>query len=1086
MLMRCVACLSALMMAAGVADAADQRLTVDELGKQTFRLAEKYFEQFQDPQTLVLYGAKLSTKDSWTTPAQIKARLPKPWGYGSRIADTALHCGHTLVALLDAYEASPDPYLRRKAEELYAALKFIGGVCPVEGLVPRGPHPDDHSAYYDDSSMDQHTTYIIALARFARSDSATDDDRQWIRQKLGAIGRRLEKYNFSIKTADGATESHVGFSWKGFRNNHVSILIPTLYALYKGTDDEYWRKLHDELLAERDGLRWQQLQPGNHVELNGHPIYANQNGFRLNAYLHFLEDARKRTVISDLLKQTAQMQLDRDFPGPFYRTFHSDEDWAALASDCQWDGPELHGAQEAWKLFRTQMLNQKGGLTALAHVRFPLGGYHLVLMSERAEMIRRDLPTIWNMLTTVDLQEISAAETHYLFTTVALHAYAYFHRHPDLFADTPDFGPKLNNTFNAGIGPTMDVTIAGQHAFAIGNRTLHVLDTTEPGKPQPVGKLGGLGRVRQIVVEAGLAYITSREDGLFIVDVNDPANPTLVSRYDTVEFATGVCKSGDVLFVACRSFGVELIDVSDATTPRHLSTVRTGEAQSVVERNGYVYTGVWAASEVVTVDVRNPWTPHITSRVPLDGYGDGLDVRGDFLYVATGHHSRTRPRSKPGDQGFGHGHGLEVLNIADAAQPKPVSRVKFPPCYDIHNDLWSVTIAGDYAFVADTLNGVFVLNVKEPRQPQFVGHWKCPKAGDEHRPNFVGGLVPGEDHIYVAGGQSDLHVLSATGMSRTPVAENRTAATVPDVRPAETDVPYRVYRTDGQVYAADMVEGTAIVACGTAGVRVLNIAPRFDELGHTATADKATDVCVAGDLIHIAEGTAGLGIYELVNGHRLNEIGRYRVRDKTIRQVEVPGDGTYAMVQIGVHKIQIVDLANPANPRMVLEDQHPGLLYGDQMMRGLIDGRYTCAFWHVSGLHWYDLKAEGGPCYTGDNFPGRIGSGNGLIAHSDRTMAITRGGYLLLDRSERRQLSDVPLYRIGTQRRHLGKPTIAGDRLYTVDRQLGLVTIADIADLMAPKLIEQFELPGNPSRAIVHKGVLIIPDGYHGLLVFDR
>jgi hypothetical protein len=161
-------------------------------------------------------------------------------------------------------------------------------------------------------------------------------------------------------------------------------------------------------------------------------------------------------------------------------------------------------------------------------------------------------------------------------------------------------------------------------------------------------------------------------------------------------------------------------------------------------------------------------------------------------------------------------------------------------------------------------------------------------------------------------------------------------------------------------------------------------------------------------------------------------------------------------------------------------------LYGDQLMRGLIHDRYACAFWHVSGLHWYDLKAEGGPRYTGDNFPGRIGSGNGLIAYANKTLAVTRGGYLLLDRSERRQLRDVTKYRIDSQRRHLGKPTIAGKRLYTVNRRSGLVTIADIADPKTPRVVEQFELPGNPSRAIVHKGVLVIPDGYHGLLVFDR
>jgi hypothetical protein len=1074
-----------MLLAASAAHAEDARLPRSELKARTFELSEKYFEQFQHPKTFVLYGAKLSTKETWTSPEEVKSRQPAPWGYGSRIADTALHCGHTLVALLDAYDAAPDPYLRRKAEELYSALKFIGGICPVEGLVPRGPHPDDHSAYYDDSSMDQHTTYIIALARYANSDLATAEDEQWIARKLGAVGRRLEGHDFSIKTADGVTQSHVGFSWKGFRNNHVSILIPTVYALYKGTGDQHWLKLHDQFLAERDGLRWQQLHAGDHVELNGHPIYANQNGFRLNAYLHFLEDKDKRAVISDLLAQSARMQLERNFPGPFYRKYHSEERWAELAHECRWGDSELRGAQAAWNLFRPEMLDDRSGLTALAHVRFPLGGYHLVLMSERAELIRRDLPTIWKMLTTVDLNKISAAETHYLFTTVALHAYAYCNRHPNVLAGSPDFGPLLTNTLDAGIGPTMDVTIGGARAYAIGNGTLHVLDIGKPSRPQLMGKLSGLGGVRQIVVEGGFAYITSREDGLFIVDVSDPAKPKLVSRYDTIEFATGICKSGDVLFVACRSFGVELIDVSAPTSPRHLSTVRTGEAQSVIERNGYLYAGVWGTSEVVTVDVRNPWMPRITSRTPLDGFCDGVDVRGNYLYAATGHHSRLRPRAKPGDPGFGHGHGLEVLEITEPSLPKPVTRVKFPALYNIRHDMWGVTIANGHAFVSDTHNGVFVLNVRDPLRPRFVGHWTAPRKDGEQLPGFVGGLIPGEDHIYVAGGDSDLHVLTAPDIARVPVAEDKIAATVPATRPTETDAPFRAYRTDGQIYGVDFLGDKAIVACGASGVHVLKINPHFETLWRIETTGRATDVCVTGDRIYVAEGSAGLGIYQL-DSNAMNRIGRYGVPSNTIRQVEVPGDAKYAVVQVGVHKIQIVDVTNPAHPHKVLEDQHLGLLYGDQLMRGLIDDRYACAFWHVSGLHWYDLKADGGPRHTGDNFPGRIGSGNGLVAHADKTMATTRGGYLLLDCDERRDLSDVPMYRIGAQHQDLGKPTINGNRLYTVNRRTGLVTIADIADPRNPELVDQFELPGNPSRSIVHDGVLIIPDGYHGLLVFDR
>ena len=93
--------------AASAAPAAEAPFTCSELKALTFELSEKYFEQFQHPQTKVLYGARLSTKENWTTPTEVKSGKPQPWGYGSRIADTALHGGHTLVALLDAYEAAP-------------------------------------------------------------------------------------------------------------------------------------------------------------------------------------------------------------------------------------------------------------------------------------------------------------------------------------------------------------------------------------------------------------------------------------------------------------------------------------------------------------------------------------------------------------------------------------------------------------------------------------------------------------------------------------------------------------------------------------------------------------------------------------------------------------------------------------------------------------------------------------------------------------------------------------------------------------------------------------------------------------------
>jgi hypothetical protein len=650
-----------------------------------------------------------------------------------------------------------------------------------------------------------------------------------------------------------------------------------------------------------------------------------------------------------------------------------------------------------------------------------------------------------------------------------------------------NFGAEFPIVAKAGTGPVMDVAVVGKHAFAIGQGTLYSLDITVPAKPRILGELSGLGSVRQIEVHDGIAYITSRQDGLFIVAVDNPAQAKLLNHYDTVEFATGVALSGKILAVACRNYGVELIDVSDPSQPSHISTVRTGEAQSLVARNGYLYVGVWGSSELVVVDFKNPWQPEITAKLPLDGYGDGVDVEGDYVYVTTGHHSRESPHQKSGDPGFGKGHGLEVFEIKDPAQPKFVSRVKFPPLYIIGNDMWDVTIANGHAFVADTWNGMFIVDVADPQNMKIVGHCKPPTDKEGGKPGFIGGLKVVKGHVLLAGGYSDLHVVPAS-MAVVPVEEKDEA---PAIGTSDQDTKkvrqgWRLYRPQGQVYGVDfLADGRAAVACGSAGVHIVRLWPEIERLAVLPSEGFAMDVSVSGDRLFVAESAGGLSIWDpsADGGDAFKRVGRFQLRNTPIRQVETPGSGDRILIQAGANQFYILDVSDPSKAKQLLKDSRPGLLYGDQMMRGLVESRYAAVHWHVSGVYWYDLKADPLPVYSGDNFGHRIGSKNGLIAFGDKTLATVRGGYVLLDRSERRPLEELEIHKIGTLRENPGVPNIAGQRLYTADRSTGLITVSDISDPRNPKLIEQFETPGNPTRIEIYKGRAVIPDGYHGLMV---
>ncbi len=70
----------AIVLVASASHAARAPFTRNELKTCAFELAKQYFEQFQHSDTFVLYGAKLSTMETWTTPEEIKSRKPAPWG----------------------------------------------------------------------------------------------------------------------------------------------------------------------------------------------------------------------------------------------------------------------------------------------------------------------------------------------------------------------------------------------------------------------------------------------------------------------------------------------------------------------------------------------------------------------------------------------------------------------------------------------------------------------------------------------------------------------------------------------------------------------------------------------------------------------------------------------------------------------------------------------------------------------------------------------------------------------------------------------------------------------------------------------
>ena len=1071
-------------------------------------LCRRYVAGFGSEQTQLTYHHRLDGPrgvNALASPVEIGAGTVNgrlvPYGYGSGIQDVALESGQLLFALCEAFEASEDLELGDLARWVFRGLCRVATVSAEPGFVPRGPHPDGAS-YYTDSSRDQHAALAEALWRYGRSPLATEEDRRFIARELDEMARRLEAHDWKIMVEDRSRVAHVGFSWKQATSTGAASLLSCLAMVADATGDPYWQGVYRRFSAEKDSFRWKELlDPGAADRWKPFTLYSNQFSQALLALKRSEPDPQRRQQIGQLLRRLARRALHSDvFDSAYWRRL----DWAGDAEEevtrrrliaLGISSAERCTVLDLWDSFDASWWQADDRAIRFTGSKLcfgiPTAAFHKALLSEDPELVAEVAPHVRRMVRIMleHGHDYERGENYNRTVVLGLLLLAAETRNNtngrDRTSDAGNPGPsndvELPLLGGLDVGPAMDVTLDGKALYVIGGGKLSIFDVSDPQSPRATGTIGGLGHVRQLCVRRGIAYVTAREDGLFLVDVATPAKMQVLSHYDTIELATGIAVSGDVALVACRTAGVELVDVSTPEKPVHLSTVRTGEAQSVAVRDGILYAGVWATGELVTCDVSKPRAPAVLARAALDGYGDGVDVRGDYCYVATGHHSRSLPHRVPADPGYGRGHGLEILDVSDPQRPQFVGRVKFPPLYRLGMDMWSVTATDRYAFVADTYNGVFVVDLAEPSEPRVVSHRKLPFMAERNDPSPAAGLALGHGVVFVAGAWSDVHVLGAS-MAKPVVPEPDLAPTVgPPIQP-EPDPCFRAYRPPGQVHAVDF-DDVAFLACGSDGLHAIEVSPKIRPLRTYPTAGVAFDVAVRPPHVYVAEGDGGLSIWKHIGQGELDAQGRYRVAGESIRQVVVPAAEKYALLHVGPNTLHVVDITNPNQPTCVFRDSRLGLFYYGPIAEGQLADRYACCHWHVSGLYWYDL-ADGAVKWAGQHYPYRIGSRNGVAVFDERALVTCRGGYALISLEEARSPKELDVHRVPGLDFH-GKPTLRDDMLYVADRNAGRVTVIDVTDPARPRLVDQVQLAEHPGPVAVHDGVAVIPAGYQGLLVWE-
>lgn len=587
----------------------------------------------------------------------------------------------------------------------------------------------------------------------------------------------------------------------------------------------------------------------------------------------------------------------------------------------------------------------------------------------------------------------------------------------------------------------------------------------------------GIGNARQIEIRDGIAFITAREDGLWILDVSD-IKPRLLAHYRTVEFATGITLCRSLAFVSCRQYGVEIVDVSDPRKPAYVNVVRMGEIQSACVYGNILYGGAWGEMKVVAVDVSDVQNPTVIAEYPLSGRGDGVVVRDGILYASTGQHRRgIRNVTDPADPNFGMGNGVEVFDVHDPKNPKHLGFTFFEKGYSIAFDMWKPMLSGDVLICNNSELGVYGLDALT-RAPLF--HITLPERNG--KPDPVTGTAILDGRLYVTSALGGLSVFDVCPLEDAYRFDEEQIGHASSPRFAVSGsgaALQQCYRGDFPVLAIAEAGEFLALACGDMGIRLVR-ETTFEEIAHSDPF-YCCDVKAYGAYLFAASAEAGLRIYR-ISGDSVDLFGSYR-STAPILQIELSGSGSYLAAILSGSSLEMLDVRDPAAPKRLYGYRSTrGHLYGENFLSHRMDGAISL-FWHREGLVCSDPD-NGDNAFRTTSYPIRNGflgfcPGNGCeILPNGSPLFLRKQGYVLLDPSV--AVDDLPVYRADVPIR--GKLLLDGDLLYATDRAEGHLTVTDVSDLTHPVTLAALKTNASPGRLVKTASGILCPARYGGLL----
>ncbi len=410
-------------------------------------------------------------------------------------------------------------------------------------------------------------------------------------------------------------------------------------------------------------------------------------------------------------------------------------------------------------------------------------------------------------------------------------------------------------------GDVSDVDVYGSYLI-VGESSLgiEIFNLSDPSSPVKVSEITGIGNVMAVKVSGNNLYVALGTAGLKVYDISDPSAPSLVSGTTTPYKYTDVEKD-PYLYIAGMMGGLEVLDPVSLSVLNSVPTYST--AYKVVKRGNYLLVSEDIGGLEI-FDITDPLNPSLVSFIEAEGCFYDVKPYGSKIFAALDDKgvkafSLTIPNiSKITENGesdafevfpyngyiFVAAGRLGGLRIYDTLSLNLVGY------YDTPGSAEGVFVSGNYAFVADGLYGVRIIDISDPTNPTEVAYYDSP--GEAHKV-FVDG-----DLMFVADGSMGLRIVNVSDpLSPIEISYYDTPG---NARGVYALYPY-VFLADG----------------GASGIRVINVSNPYApfEITSYTTPGEAKNVFVKGSFVYVADGIGGLRVLDISSLPTVAEVGYY-------------------------------------------------------------------------------------------------------------------------------------------------------------------------------------------------------------------